>query len=74
MKRITIKQYRLDVDNISFYHPTVSILPGGGALPSYTYYYVEITMKKGDKASISCRDEEEQEKVLKDLDDNIQQQ
>jgi len=73
MKRITVKQYRLSVDNISFYQPTVSTLPGGGALPSHTFYYVQITMKKGDKASISCKDEEEQKKVLKDLDDHIQQ-
>ena len=73
MKRITVKQYRLNVDNISFYHPTVRTLPPHRALPGHKFYYVEITMKKGDKASISCSDEEEQKKVLKDLDDYIQQ-
>ena len=73
MKRITVKQYRLNVNNISFYHPTVNTYPTRRGLPSHTFYYVEITMKKGDKASISCKDEEEQKKVLKDLDDHIQQ-
>lgn len=68
MKRITLKEHRIDIEQIAYYHKSVSTIGGCHRFPLLHFYSIKIGIKTCDELSISCKNEEEQTQLIEQLD------